>query len=116
MSNTIKRKALTRQDIEQIAIRLRAGHMDGGEAAGLVMELAQCLKGSVYAEYGSVDLGDIANTMIDEVIAFEEPSICNTCNGSGEGQYDGTNCSSCGGSGEIASLRSQRDAECNAPD
>lgn len=30
----------------------------------------------------------------------DEPEICATCNGSGEGMYDGTRCSSCGGSGE----------------
>ena len=26
--------------------------------------------------------------------------ICQNCNGSGEGRYDGTKCDSCGGSGE----------------
>ncbi len=29
-----------------------------------------------------------------------EMAICPACNGSGEGQYDGTTCSTCGGSGE----------------
>ena len=29
-----------------------------------------------------------------------EPSICPACNGSGEGQYDGTRCSTCKGRGE----------------
>jgi len=31
----------------------------------------------------------------------DEPDICSGCNGSGEGQYDGTSCSTCGGSGVI---------------
>ena len=30
-----------------------------------------------------------------------EYEICIQCNGSGEGQYDGTTCSSCKGSGEV---------------
>ena len=28
-----------------------------------------------------------------------EPGLCGACNGSGEGQYDGTRCSYCHGSG-----------------
>lgn len=28
-----------------------------------------------------------------------EPEVCSACNGSGEGQYDGTRCSYCGGKG-----------------
>lgn len=28
-----------------------------------------------------------------------DPEICSSCNGSGEGMYDGTRCMSCGGSG-----------------
>ena len=30
-----------------------------------------------------------------------EPGICPHCNGSGEGQYDGTRCNFCKGKGEI---------------
>jgi DnaJ-class molecular chaperone len=30
---------------------------------------------------------------------YDEPDICPTCNGGGEGQYDGTTCPACGGSG-----------------
>ncbi len=29
-----------------------------------------------------------------------EPGICDACNGSGEGQYDGSTCSTCKGKGE----------------
>ena len=29
----------------------------------------------------------------------EDPTICVACNGSGEGQYDGTKCSTCKGKG-----------------
>lgn len=31
----------------------------------------------------------------------DNESICPGCNGSGEGQYDGTTCSTCGGSGVV---------------
>lgn len=30
-----------------------------------------------------------------------EPGICPACNGSGEGQYDGSRCNACKGKGEI---------------
>jgi hypothetical protein len=30
-----------------------------------------------------------------------EPGLCGTCNGSGEGQYEGTKCHACGGKGEL---------------
>jgi hypothetical protein len=29
----------------------------------------------------------------------DEPEICSSCNGSGEGMYDGTRCADCGGEG-----------------
>lgn len=29
-----------------------------------------------------------------------ENELCTTCNGSGEGMYEGSRCSSCGGGGE----------------
>lgn len=31
----------------------------------------------------------------------DDESICTACNGSGEGQYDGTTCSTCDGSGVV---------------
>ena len=31
-----------------------------------------------------------------------EPYLCPTCNGSGEGQYEGTRCWACKGSGEVS--------------
>lgn len=37
--------------------------------------------------------------------------ICSYCNGSGEGQYDGTRCSSCGGSGVEREEDDRRDYE-----
>jgi DnaJ-class molecular chaperone len=33
--------------------------------------------------------------------AEQEREMCPRCNGSGEGQYEGTKCSRCGGSGEL---------------
>ena len=41
--------------------------------------------------------------------AQNEPSICIACNGSGEGQYDGTRCRSCGGSGVERTERDEPD-------
>lgn len=35
----------------------------------------------------------------DEALLPESDEICASCNGSGEGMYDGTRCHSCGGSG-----------------
>ena len=29
-------------------------------------------------------------------------TLCNECNGSGEGSHDGSSCNACGGSGEIS--------------
>lgn len=41
--------------------------------------------------------------------ANDEPEICGACNGSGEGQYDGTRCTSCGGSGTERRERDEPD-------
>jgi len=38
-----------------------------------------------------------------------EELICPTCNGSGEGRYDGTRCTSCGGSGVERTERDEPD-------
>lgn len=35
----------------------------------------------------------------------DEPDICPTCNGSGEGTYDGSTCPSCKGQGEILTTK-----------
>lgn len=37
----------------------------------------------------------------DEEISDAEPGICPGCNGSGEGQFDGTTCRFCKGKGEM---------------
>ena len=39
----------------------------------------------------------------------DEAAICIACNGSGEGQYDGTRCRSCGGSGVERTYRDEPD-------
>ena len=36
----------------------------------------------------------------DDEYDFDDPPLCSSCNGSGEGSYDGSTCSICGGSGE----------------
>jgi len=35
----------------------------------------------------------------------DEPGICPRCNGSGEGQHEGTTCTLCKGQGEVCSLQ-----------
>lgn len=35
----------------------------------------------------------------------EDPGLCSSCNGSGEGMFDGSRCSSCHGSGEARRLQ-----------
>ena len=45
----------------------------------------------------------------------DDPDICPTCNGSGEGQYDGTHCRSCRGSGVLRYPSDDAD-DCDPPD
>ena len=40
-----------------------------------------------------------------------ENEICNYCNGSGEGMYDGSKCYTCGGSGEVPSTQEPSEEE-----
>jgi DnaJ-class molecular chaperone len=40
-----------------------------------------------------------------------EPDLCATCNGSGEGMYDGSTCSACKGSGVEPVQRDDSDDE-----
>ena len=37
----------------------------------------------------------------DSRAADDEPALCPTCNGSGEGMYEGTRCHACKGKGEL---------------
>ena len=43
---------------------------------------------------------DWAAYMADDGLSDTEPGICDTCSGSGEGQYDGSVCPVCKGMGE----------------
>jgi len=47
------------------------------------------------------DARDHARLMADDGPDDAESGICPACNGSGEGQYDGTTCGSCNGIGEV---------------
>jgi RecJ-like exonuclease len=40
-----------------------------------------------------------------------EMLICSSCNGSGEGRYEGETCTACGGSGEIMNCMDCKDYE-----
>ena len=48
---------------------------------------------------------DDENEDMDEYDDNDEPDICGSCNGSGEGMYDGSTCSTCRGKGVIFSRR-----------
>ena len=52
---------------------------------------------------------------IKEIADDEDESICPTCNGSGEGMYDGSRCGHCGGSG-VESTISKEDIEAHKAD
>jgi len=60
-------------------------------------------------EYGD-DATAIGNGEMNAAIS-EDDEICSNCNGSGEGQYDGTTCSSCGGSGTNRSNSEEHDED-----
>lgn len=57
-----------------------------------------------FEELGDTALAPVVEALRKTGVAVfledDEPSICASCNGSGEGMYDGTRCSRCGGSGE----------------
>lgn len=53
------------------------------------------MKDSVYLD--EIDYVDY----IDDDEISDEHGICTTCNGSGEGMYDGSTCPCCKGKGEI---------------
>ena len=44
---------------------------------------------------------DRVNSHWEQLEPEVEPELCVHCNGSGEGQYDGTRCSYCGGRGSV---------------
>ena len=105
MANTVIRRRPTGPEIKQLEALLARLRLTADQCSGLVSSLAGCMEGSEYESYGSVDLGDVAQTMQDEIEAFEEPGHCSACNGCGEGQHDGTRCRACKGRGETPSPR-----------
>lgn len=48
-------------------------------------------------------------TTIDNIT---DDLLCGSCNGSGEGMYDGSTCCHCGGSGEERDYEAEYDDEC----
>ena len=58
--------------------------------------MTQSRREELYDEY---DSGLDAVDLPDDYEEPDEEPICVSCDGSGEGQYDGTRCSSCRGSG-----------------
>jgi hypothetical protein len=57
----------------------------------------------VDSDYEDDDLPDPMDGMdYDEEWPEEfETELCSACNGSGEGQYEGSSCDTCGGRGEV---------------
>ena len=70
------------------------------------------IDGNLYDEVEAVDSADACRQVFDRldghlremhaelVEGSEEPGICPACNGSGEGQHEGSRCSICKGRGE----------------
>jgi hypothetical protein len=106
-----KRIPVTRQAVQHLVDMMAGMTCEGEHAADLLDALAGMLKGSLYTEYGSVDLETVAGTMRDEMEAFEEPQHCTTCSGCGEGMYDGARCSSCHGKGAHPSQKEVMEKE-----
>jgi hypothetical protein len=105
MANTIIRQRPTAQDLKQLDDLLKRLRLTADQVSVRVDLLADCMAKDEYHGYGSVDLADVASTMQDEILSFEEPSQCGGCSGSGEGQYDGSTCRACSGKGELPSQR-----------
>ena len=105
MANTAIRRNTGALQMNEILVALSGLSMTADQASDVVRGLAGCIKGDDYERFGSVDLGDVAQTMQDEIEAFEEPSQCGACNGCGEGMHDGTRCRACQGRGETPSQR-----------
>ncbi len=109
--HTISRRFATPQ-FRQHMIDMFSSVLLEADAADMLEAFGNALKGSAYSEYGSVDLLAAAETMREEYEAFTSPQTCNSCGGSGEGQYEGSNCFSCKGAGEHPSRESaERRAE-----
>lgn len=61
------------------------------------------------AMHGASAMAQLESSDADAAIAEHEELICVSCNGSGEGQYEGTRCRSCGGSGTERMERDEPD-------
>jgi hypothetical protein len=96
----VKRQVATRQAVRHITDLMAAIYCDGEELAKLLDGIEGMAAASAYTDYGSVDFGEIAGRVRDDVAAFDEPVECSSCAGTGEGQYDGATCISCRGKGE----------------
>lgn len=105
MANTAIRREASALQMNEILVALNGLRMTADQCSCVVRSLAGCIKGDKYERFGSVDLGDVAQTMQDEIEAFEEAGHCTACNGCGEGQHDGTRCRTCHGRGELPSQR-----------
>jgi len=105
MANTIIRQRPTGPEIKHLEATLARLRLTADQCSELVSSLAGCMAGSEYESYGSVDLADVASTMQDEILAFEERPWCGMCAGTGEGMHDGTRCGTCHGRGEFPSQR-----------
>ena len=50
-------------------------------------------------------LDDLDDFEVEEIEddSYDEPELCGACNGSGEGQYEGSRCYVCHGKGTVSS-------------
>lgn len=98
-----------RPDMERLArigdFRVESQVLEYIEGASLEIckDIVDALACRVEALCGdALTLRDASEQLESEIDAqdnINNPPLCSACNGSGEGQYDGTRCRSCGGSG-----------------
>lgn len=64
-------------------------------------EAIVCMKCKGYSDHEGDHTSDEWSCDLIKEMSEEESTICSTCNGSGEGMWDGSTCRTCKGSGEV---------------
>lgn len=83
----------------RLDLRYRAGDFVKNADATECLWLINKLIDRVSSITGMAPELEDADCKLTQFIDNEEPGYCSQCNGSGEGQHDGTRCRSCKGTG-----------------